>query len=93
MTRQLLLRTKGACRLDPEHLVEVVGRQRQRFAAVLRGFGPAEWGAGPAAAEVADALAGRAPAAVLSELPATSRTALSRMADFFNTPVPDRPPG
>jgi uncharacterized protein (TIGR03083 family) len=44
--------------------------------------------AGPPAAEVADALAGRAPvAAALGDLPAGSRTALSRMADFFNTPA------
>jgi len=43
--------------------------------------------AGPPAAEVADALAGRPPAAaVLGELPASSRAALSRLADFFNTP-------
>lgn len=51
MTQQLLLRTTGACVLDPEHLVEVVGRQRQRFAAVLRGFGPAEWAARTRCAE------------------------------------------
>lgn len=45
--------------------------------------------AGPPAAETADALAGRAPvAAVLGELPATSRAALSQMGNFFNTPVP-----
>ena len=44
--------------------------------------------AGPPAAEVADALAGRAPvAAVLGDLSDSSRSALSRMADFFNTPV------
>jgi hypothetical protein len=44
--------------------------------------------AGPPAAEVTDALAGRPPdAAVLADLPASSRAALSRMADFFNTPV------
>ena len=44
--------------------------------------------AGPPAAEVADALAGRAPvAAVLGGLPASSRAALAGMADFFNTPV------
>ena len=44
--------------------------------------------AGPRAAEVADALAGRAQiAAVLPDLPAGSRAALSRMADFFHTPV------
>jgi hypothetical protein len=43
--------------------------------------------AGPPAAEVADALAGRAPgAAVLGGLPASSYAALSGMADFFNTP-------
>jgi uncharacterized protein (TIGR03083 family) len=42
---------------------------------------------GPPATQVADALAGRASIpAVLSELPASSRAALSRMADFFNTP-------
>ena len=45
-------------------------------------------GAGPRAAEVADALAGRAQiAAALPELPAGSRAALSCMADFFHTPV------
>jgi uncharacterized protein (TIGR03083 family) len=44
--------------------------------------------AGPPAAEVADALAGRSPVAtVLADLPASSRAALSRLADFFNTPV------
>jgi hypothetical protein len=43
---------------------------------------------GPPAAETADALAGRSPvAAVLGNLPASSRGALSRMGDFFNTPV------
>ena len=42
---------------------------------------------GPPAAEVADALAGRAQtAAVLGGLPASSRAALSRLAGFFNTP-------
>jgi uncharacterized protein (TIGR03083 family) len=44
--------------------------------------------AGPLAAEVTDALAGRAPvAAVLGDLPASSRAALSGLGDFFNTPV------
>jgi uncharacterized protein (TIGR03083 family) len=44
--------------------------------------------AGPPAAEVADALAGRPPAAaVLGDLPARSATALAHMANFFNTPV------
>jgi uncharacterized protein (TIGR03083 family) len=45
-------------------------------------------GAGPCAAEVADALAGRAQiAAALPGLPDCSRAALSCMADFFHTPV------
>jgi uncharacterized protein (TIGR03083 family) len=44
--------------------------------------------AGPPAAEVADALAGRAPAAgLLGDLPAGSRAALSRLGQYFNTPV------
>jgi uncharacterized protein (TIGR03083 family) len=43
---------------------------------------------GPCAAEVADALAGRAPvAAALPGLPAHSSAALSRMGDFFRMPV------
>jgi uncharacterized protein (TIGR03083 family) len=50
MTR-LLLRTEGACGLDPAHLLEVFGRQRQRFAAVLREFAPAEWAAPTRCAE------------------------------------------
>ena len=41
----LLLRTAGACDLDPEHLLEVFGQQRRRFVAVLRGFGPDDWAA------------------------------------------------
>jgi uncharacterized protein (TIGR03083 family) len=40
-----LLRTEGACDLDTAHLLEVFGAQRQRFAAVLRGFGPDDWAA------------------------------------------------
>jgi uncharacterized protein (TIGR03083 family) len=44
--------------------------------------------AGPPAAQVADALAGRAlTGAVLGDLPASSRAALSHLADFFITPV------
>jgi uncharacterized protein (TIGR03083 family) len=42
---QLLLRTGGACDLDPGHLLEVFGEQRQRFVTVLRGFGPGDWAA------------------------------------------------
>ena len=42
----LVLRTGGPCDINPEHLLRVFGRQRQRFAAVLRGFGPDDW-AGP----------------------------------------------
>jgi uncharacterized protein (TIGR03083 family) len=40
---QLLLRTAGACDLDPQHLLEVFGEERRRFFAVLRGFGPDDW--------------------------------------------------
>jgi hypothetical protein len=42
---RLLLRTGGACDLDPAHLLEVWAAQRHRFAAVLRGFGPSDWAA------------------------------------------------
>ena len=41
----LSLRTAGACEFDPEHLLEVFGKQRQLFAAVLRQFGPDDWAA------------------------------------------------
>jgi len=47
--------------------------------------------AGPPAAQVTDALAGRAPVAVLGDLPSSTRAALSHLADFFNTPV-EQPP-
>jgi uncharacterized protein (TIGR03083 family) len=48
--------------------------------------------AGPPAAQVTDALAGRSPgAAVLGDLPANSRTALFHMADFYNTPIEPSP--
>jgi uncharacterized protein (TIGR03083 family) len=48
--------------------------------------------AGPPAAEVADALAGRSDiAAAIEGLPARSRAALSPLADFFNTPVEQSP--
>ena len=50
--------------------------------------------AGPPAAQVTDALAGRSVgAAVLSGLSAGSRTALLRMADFFNSPIEARARG
>jgi uncharacterized protein (TIGR03083 family) len=42
---RLLLRTEGACDLDPDRLLAVFGHQRQRFAAVLREFGPGDWAA------------------------------------------------
>jgi uncharacterized protein (TIGR03083 family) len=44
-TATLLLRTAGPCDLDAEHLLEVFGAQRRRFAAVLQGFGPDDWAA------------------------------------------------
>jgi uncharacterized protein (TIGR03083 family) len=51
-----------------------------------------EHAAGPPAAEVTDALAGRAPAAaVLAALPASTRTALSHLADFLTTPIDQSP--
>jgi uncharacterized protein (TIGR03083 family) len=45
LPRRLLLRTGGACDLDPGRLLEVFGEQRQRFVTVLRGFGPDDWAA------------------------------------------------
>jgi uncharacterized protein (TIGR03083 family) len=42
---KLLLRTAGACDIDPEHLLEVFGEQRHRFVTVLQGFGPDDWAA------------------------------------------------
>jgi uncharacterized protein (TIGR03083 family) len=48
--------------------------------------------AGPPAAQVTDALAGRTrTTAVLGDLPASSRAALSHLADFFNTPIEQSP--
>ena len=41
----LLLRTAGACDLDPQHLIEVFGEQRRGFVAALQGFGPGDWAA------------------------------------------------
>jgi uncharacterized protein (TIGR03083 family) len=42
---KLLMRTLGECDIDPEHLLEVFGAQRQRFVAVVQGFGPGDWAA------------------------------------------------
>ncbi len=42
---KLLLRTAGACALDPQHLLQVFGQQRRRFVAVLQGFGSDDWAA------------------------------------------------
>jgi uncharacterized protein (TIGR03083 family) len=42
---KLLLRTAGECDFDPGHLLDVFGQQRQRFVAVLQGFGPDDWAA------------------------------------------------
>lgn len=42
---RLLLRTRGACDLDPGRLLEVFGEQRHRFVKVLQGFGPDDWAA------------------------------------------------
>jgi hypothetical protein len=50
-----------------------------------------EHAAGPPAAEVTDALAGRGPTAALGGLPTSSRAALSHLAEFFNTPVEQIP--
>lgn len=42
---RLLLRTEGLCDLNTGHLIQVWARQRQGFAAILRGFGPGDWAA------------------------------------------------
>jgi uncharacterized protein (TIGR03083 family) len=42
---ELLLRTTGGCDIDPERLLDVFVEQRQRFVAVLEGFGPDDWAA------------------------------------------------
>jgi uncharacterized protein (TIGR03083 family) len=41
----LLLRTAGTCEIEPAHLLQVFGEQRERFVAVLRGFGGDDWAA------------------------------------------------
>ena len=48
---QLVLRTEGACDLDQQQLIDVWARQRQRFVAVLQGFGPYDWDAPTRCAE------------------------------------------
>jgi uncharacterized protein (TIGR03083 family) len=45
LSGQLLLQTEGVCNFDAEHLLEVWGAQRRRFAAVLQEFSPADWAA------------------------------------------------
>lgn len=40
---RLLLWTGRACDIDPQHLIDVFGEQRQRFVTVLQGFGPGDW--------------------------------------------------
>src|SRR5262245_2841726 len=42
---KLLLRTGGACDVDPVHLLDVFGEQRRRFVMILQGFGPEDWAA------------------------------------------------
>jgi uncharacterized protein (TIGR03083 family) len=43
--RKMSLRTRGRCDFDPGRLLGVFSEQRQRFVAVLEGFGPDEWAA------------------------------------------------
>jgi uncharacterized protein (TIGR03083 family) len=40
---ELILRTKGACQIDAQHLCRVFDDQRQQFATVLSGFGRKDW--------------------------------------------------
>jgi uncharacterized protein (TIGR03083 family) len=47
----LALRTGGACDLDPQHLLDVVGEQRRRLVAALEEFGPDDWAAPTRCAE------------------------------------------
>src|SRR5215469_11937099 len=42
---RLLLRMGDECDFDPGHMLDVFGRQRQRFVTVLEGFGPGDWAA------------------------------------------------
>ena len=40
---ELLLRTAGTCEIEPEHLLQAFGKQRERFVAILRGFSADDW--------------------------------------------------
>ena len=59
---KLLLRTLGDSDLDPEHPLEVFGEQRQRFVAILGGFGPGDWAAPTGRADWSARATGRPPA-------------------------------
>lgn len=48
---ELRLRTEGGCDFDPSRLLAVFVEQRQRFVAVLEGFGPDDWAAPTRCAE------------------------------------------
>lgn len=41
----MILRTRGTCELDADHLLQVFGDQQQRFDDVVRHFGPDDWAA------------------------------------------------
>jgi uncharacterized protein (TIGR03083 family) len=41
----MILRTGGACELDPDHLLQVFSDQLAQFLAVVRDFGPDDWAA------------------------------------------------
>jgi hypothetical protein len=100
---KLLLRTGGACDLDPERLFDVFGEQRRRFGDGGGVFDLDSRGdvmltvdrvttAGAPAAEVADALAGRSQiAAALGDLPTNSRAALCTSPTSSNTSVEQSP--
>jgi uncharacterized protein (TIGR03083 family) len=40
---ELVLRTAGTCEIEPEHLLQAFGKQRERFAAIVRGFSADDW--------------------------------------------------
>jgi len=81
---QLLLRTQGACGLDPGRLLQVFGEQRHRFVTVLRGFGPEDWAAPTRCAEAA-----RSPGRGRARRPRTDSRRPRRPADRpAGRPVP-----